>query len=57
MGKMLISVDDELEMRIRRLALEKYGKRRGGLSRVVEEALKLLLENEKKANDIKPILN
>lgn len=46
MGKMLVQIDDEVERRIRVLALERYGKRRGSLSRVVEEALRLLLKNE-----------
>ena len=40
MAQILVRVDDDLERQVRRLIKEKYGGRRGGLSLLVEEALR-----------------
>jgi hypothetical protein len=40
MGKLVVSIDDELENEFRELVAKKYGYRRGALSVAVAEALK-----------------
>ena len=40
MGKMMVSINDEVEREFRELVAKKYGLRRGALSIAVEEALK-----------------
>jgi hypothetical protein len=44
MGKLLVSIDDELEKRFRITVLKVKGKKRGALSEAVEEAIILWLE-------------
>ncbi len=44
MGRMLITVDDELEERFRRAVARIYGVRKGAISKAVEEAIRLWLE-------------
>ncbi|MFP3950228.1 MAG: hypothetical protein ACLFUZ_04020 [Candidatus Micrarchaeia archaeon] len=39
MGNVYISLDDEDEAKLRRLAQEKYGGKKGSLSEIVSEAL------------------
>lgn len=39
MGNVMIVLDEEYETLLRRLAQEKYGGKKGSLSKVVEEAL------------------
>lgn len=40
MGTLTISIDDEVEKKLREVATRLYGSRRGGLSNVIESALK-----------------
>ncbi len=40
MGTITISIDDELAERLRRVAERLYGSRRGGMSKIVESALR-----------------
>ena len=44
MGKLYVRVDDELETRFRVAVLRIKGKKRGVLSKAVEEAIRLWLE-------------
>lgn len=39
MGNVMISLDDEDEMLLRKLAQERYGGKKGSLSTVIQEAL------------------
>ncbi|WP_206206179.1 ribbon-helix-helix domain-containing protein [Thermococcus indicus] len=41
MGKMMVSISDEVEQEFRELVAKRYGLRRGALSIAVEEALRL----------------
>jgi len=47
MGKLTVLIDDELEKEFRHLVLDKYGAKKGAVSRAVEEALKLWIERTK----------
>ncbi|HDN74386.1 MAG TPA: hypothetical protein ENG16_05135 [Archaeoglobus sp.] len=40
MGTLTISISDELEKKLRSFVIEMYGSSRGGISRVIEDALK-----------------
>lgn len=44
MGTITVVLDDEVEAILRRLAMELYGGRRGSISKVVEDAIRLLAE-------------
>jgi len=44
MGKMLVDISDEVEKAFKTAVIQKYGKLRGQISKVVEEAIKLWLE-------------
>ena len=44
MSKMLVTIDDGLEERFRRVVARIYGARKGAISKAVEEAIKLWLE-------------
>lgn len=48
MGNVYISLDDEHEAFLRRLAQEKYESKKGAISEVIQNALDMLRENEKK---------
>lgn len=48
MGNVLISLDSKYEEILRRLAQEKYGSKKGSISAVVEEALRVFVEKERK---------
>jgi len=47
MGKLTVLIDDEVEKEFRHLVLDKYSAKKGGISRAVEEALKLWIEKTK----------
>jgi hypothetical protein len=47
MGKVIVTLTDEVEKRLRNTARTKYGNKRGALSIIVEEALKKYLAEEK----------
>ena len=47
MGRMLITIDDELEERFRKTVARIYGVRKGAISKAIEEAIKLWLEKYK----------
>jgi len=40
MGKIIVTLTDEIEKKLRGIAKTKYGNKRGDLSIIVEEALK-----------------
>jgi len=46
--KLSVYVDEELLKKLREVALKRYGKLRGGLTFVVEEALREYLEKQQK---------
>lgn len=48
MGNVLVSLDDELEAFLRRFAREKYGARKGSISRSVADALASLQESARR---------
>lgn len=52
MGKIVIEIDDNLEIQFRHLILDVYGTRRGALTRAVEEAIQLWIEKYKKERRI-----
>jgi predicted transcriptional regulator len=47
MGKIIISLTDDIEKKLREIAKRKYDSKRGSLSIIVEESLKQYLEKEK----------
>ena len=47
MGRISVILSDELEKKLRLKALEKFGGRKGDLSRAVEEAVKTWVATEK----------
>lgn len=47
MGKMLISLTNETEQKLRKKASERFGKRRGAISFYVEDAIKEYMEVKK----------
>ena len=48
MGKIIITLTDELEEKLRKFIKAKYGNKKGALSIVVEEAIKQFLNKEAK---------
>jgi hypothetical protein len=44
MGKISISISDDLEEKVRKTAMKKFGMKKGYLSKAVIEALKLWLK-------------
>jgi len=48
MGRILITIDDELEERFRKVVARVYGARKGAISKAIEEAIKLWLERYEK---------
>jgi len=46
MGKIIVTLTDNVEKRLRSTARDKYGNKRGALSIIVEEALKKYLAEE-----------
>ena len=44
MGRILITIDDELEERFRKVVARVYGARKGAISKAIEEAIKLWLD-------------
>ena len=48
MGRITVVISDEMEKKLRLEALERYGGRKGDLSRAVEEAIKNWILSEKK---------
>jgi len=44
LGKMLVSINDELEEKFRKLVAKVKGKKRGALSKAVEEAIELWIK-------------
>ena len=44
MGKVSISIPDSLEDKLRRKAMDKFGMKKGNLSKAVEEAIRSWLE-------------
>lgn len=47
MGRISAVISDELEKKLRLKALEKYGGKKGDLSKAVEEAIKTWVTTEK----------
>ena len=47
MGKIVVEINDDLEIEFRHIILDVYGTRRGVLTRAVEEAIKLWIEKYK----------
>lgn len=47
MGKIIISLTEDLEKKLREFAKKKYNSKRGSLSIIVEESLKQYIEKEK----------
>jgi len=47
MGRICVDISDEVEKRLRIKAIERFGGKKGDLSRAVEEALKIWVEREK----------
>ena len=47
MGRISVELSDELEKQLRFKAIEKFGGRKGDLSRAVEEAVKTWITKEK----------
>jgi len=47
MGKIIVTLTDDIEKRLRELVKTKYGNKKGALSIIVEEALKNYLTREK----------
>ena len=47
MGRISAVISDELEKKLRLKALEKYGGRKGDLSKAVEQAIKTWVTTEK----------
>jgi len=43
-GRILVTIDDELEERFRRIVARVYGARKGSISKAIGEAIKLWLE-------------
>lgn len=48
MGVMNVQISDDVEMEFRRLVLEVKGKKKGALSKAVEEAMKLWIAAKSK---------
>ena len=48
LGRITVVISDETEKKLRLEALEKYGGRKGDLSRAVEEAIKNWVTSKKK---------
>ena len=44
MGSISVSIPDDLELRLRKKGMEKFGLKRGYLSKAVEEAIRLWLK-------------
>ena len=47
MGRISVALSDELEKELRFKTIERFGGRKGDLSRAVEEAVKIWVTNEK----------
>lgn len=47
--RMYVNIDDELAKEFRKLIIEKYGAMKGGLSKAVEEAIRLWVERMKQS--------
>ena len=56
MGNVYVSLDEEHEVLLRRLAQEKYGGKKGSISDVIQEALNELKEKERKSRARKQFL-
>ena len=54
-GTITVSIDDELAERLRKAAERFYGSRRGGMSKIVENALRSYLAKLEEEKDIKYI--
>jgi hypothetical protein len=48
MGKISLILDDEEEERLRRMAAAKFGLKRGYLTKALEEAIRLWMEENKR---------
>jgi hypothetical protein len=48
MGRMLVSLTEETEKLLREYAQERYGKKKGSLSLIIEEALRRFFREEDK---------
>ena len=44
MGSVSVSIPDDLELQLRKKGMEKFGLRRGYLSKAIEEAIQLWLK-------------
>lgn len=55
MGIITVSIDDEIENKLRKLALAKFGKMKGSLSNLIEEAVEDLSQRESQELIIKGI--
>ena len=47
-GRILVTINDELEERFRRVVARVYGARKGAISKAIEEAIELWLEKYEK---------
>ena len=47
MGRLTVEIPDELEKKLRFKTIERFGGRKGDLSRAVKEAVKIWVEKEK----------
>ena len=48
MARLNLIVSDELEEKFREMVFRKYGMKKGNITKAVEEAIDLWIENEKK---------
>lgn len=46
MGKMLVTLSNPLEMKLRKIVREQYGNKRGSISIIVEKAVEKYLEDK-----------
>lgn len=47
MGKIVVEIDDGIDMEFRHIILDVYGTRKGALTRAVEDAIKLWIQKHK----------
>jgi len=47
MGSVSVSIPDDLELELRKKGMERFGLRRGYLSKAIEEAIRLWLKENK----------
>lgn len=52
LGKILVEIDDELEMKFRELILKKFGSKRGALSEAVREAIEDWVRKEEQKGKV-----